>query len=114
MVYCDNRLYFRYVFATMHCHPAEWFVFVALPFLVAMPYQAMLKLSTSNFIKIGAFVTAVVLSLLIAGLSCYKLAKSEDTPVFIGLLSSIVSLWMPSPTSVLQIKEKRVLGNDEQ
>ena len=65
----------------------------------------MLKLSTGNILKIGAFSMSVILSLMVTSLSCYKLIKSEDVSIFVGLLTGTLSLWMPSPTSLLQIKQ---------
>jgi len=51
-------------------------------------------------IQIGTFATTILLSVSLASLSIYKLIVNEDVPLYIGMLSSIVSLYLPSPLSM--------------
>jgi len=47
---------------------------------------------------LGGFLMRALLSLLAVVFCCIMLYKKSDDPIYIGLLSSIVSLWMPSST----------------
>lgn len=56
---------------------------------------------------VGGFIVRALLSLAAVIFCCIQLTKMPDSPVYIGLLSSIVSLWMPASTiSVTDVIKK--------
>lgn len=66
-------------------------------------------ISISNVIKLSAFAMAVILSLTIVIMCCVKLSghlNEGDKALYVSLLTSIVSIWLPSPSSVMNIKTK--------
>lgn len=64
-----------------------------------------------SVIKLCSFAMAVVLTLLMVGFCMYKLSsvgKTEDgdKALYISLLTSMISIWIPSPSSVFSAKRK--------
>lgn len=63
--------------------------------------------SLSNLLKIMSFSMACIMSVSVMGFSIFKLSSDiNDTQqiVWISLLSSIFSLWLPSPSTLLTFK----------
>lgn len=64
--------------------------------------------STVTTIKeLSIHFTSITLSLTLAGFSIYKLSKNEQTELWIGMLSSVVSLYLPSPLQVMGLFNKQ-------
>lgn len=55
--------------------------------------------SLSNVLKVCSFIIAGALSLLVATFSCVQLVRVNglDKDLYIAMLSSVFSLWLPSP-----------------
>lgn len=64
-----------------------------------------------KIIEIGTFGTSIVFASALVGLSIYKLVNNEDIPLYIGMLSSIVGIFLPSPLNFkLSNKETSLTG----
>jgi len=66
----------------------------------------------SNILKLTSFImagtlslTIVLFSVIMLGLKNDSLTESEKT-VYFSLMSSIFGLWIPSPTSIVQLKNE--------
>lgn len=53
--------------------------------------------ATESIIKLGSFFTSIALSVALVGLSITQLIRGQDTTMYTALLSSTVSIWLPSP-----------------
>jgi hypothetical protein len=60
------------------------------------------KLAYDAILKIISFSISGLLSLSLLGFCFYKLTKNGSDPIYLSLLSSIISIYIPSPTSLLQ------------
>ena len=68
-------------------------------------------ISISNIIKLTSFAVSVVLSLAVVIMCIIKLCghlDESDKALYVALMSSIVSIWLPSPSAVLNIKTKEL------
>lgn len=54
-------------------------------------------MSVENIKVLSIHFTSITLSLTLAGFSIYKLAKNEDTSLWVGVLSAVVGIYIPSP-----------------
>lgn len=71
--------------------------------------QKVVPFCFSNVIKLLSFLMAALLSLIVTALCCTQLIRSAhdiDKTIYISMLSAVVSLWMPSPSTLLQVKTK--------
>lgn len=60
---------------------------------------------TQKIIKLSSFFAGLVLSLSLSGLSIYKISQNQDNGVWIGILSGMCSLWLPSPIQLMTSKQ---------
>jgi hypothetical protein len=61
----------------------------------------MVKLSYDVVLKITGFAMTGVISLATLSFCFYKLAHGEISPVWVGLMSSIIGVYIPSPVNLL-------------
>lgn len=67
--------------------------------------------STSNVVKLAAFCMAALFSTVIVAFCCAKLLGKLDEgekALYVSLMTTITSIWLPSPSAVMNIKTREL------